>query len=79
MWVGWSGGKALGRKDLVGDVSGVKLARALLGIVINKNDAETVWNAFKLGNVALRNNHAMKVSLLAKVLKRKILTMKNLT
>ena len=27
-----------------------------LGIVINTNDAETVWNAFRLGNVALRNN-----------------------
>ena len=51
VWVGWSGGEALGRKELVGDVLGVKL-----GIVINTNDAKTVWNAFRLGNVALRNN-----------------------
>jgi len=37
-----------------------------LGIVISTNDAEEVWNAFKLGNVALKENHAVKVFLVNK-------------
>jgi len=37
-----------------------------IGIVISTNDAEIVWNAFRLGNVALRNNHVVKVFLVNK-------------
>jgi sulfur relay (sulfurtransferase) complex TusBCD TusD component (DsrE family) len=32
-----------------------------LGIVISTNDAEEVWNAFRFGNVALKQNHTIKV------------------
>jgi uncharacterized protein involved in oxidation of intracellular sulfur len=34
-----------------------------IGIVISTNDAEEVWNAFRLGNVALKENHTVKVFL----------------
>jgi uncharacterized protein involved in oxidation of intracellular sulfur len=37
-----------------------------LGIVIYSNDAETVWNAFRLGNFALMEGDEVKVFLLAK-------------
>jgi uncharacterized protein involved in oxidation of intracellular sulfur len=37
-----------------------------LGIVISTNDAEEVWNAFRLGNVALKENHTVKVFLINK-------------
>jgi len=37
-----------------------------LGIVIYSNDAETVWNAFRLGVFALKKGDAVKVFLLAK-------------
>jgi uncharacterized protein involved in oxidation of intracellular sulfur len=37
-----------------------------LGIVIYSNDAETVWNAFRLGVFALVKDDAVKVFLLAK-------------
>lgn len=37
-----------------------------LGIVLNSNDAEEVWNAFRFGNVALKKNHAVRIFLLGK-------------
>jgi uncharacterized protein involved in oxidation of intracellular sulfur len=37
-----------------------------IGIVIYSNDAETVWNAFRLGNFALKERDEVKVFLLAK-------------
>ena len=37
-----------------------------LGIIISSNDPETVWNAFRLGNLALNKNDEVKVFLLAK-------------
>jgi hypothetical protein len=30
-----------------------------IGLVISTNDAEEVWNVFRLGNVALRENHTV--------------------
>ncbi len=37
-----------------------------LGIVIYSNDPETVWNAFRLGNYALKEGDDVKIFLLAK-------------
>jgi len=37
-----------------------------LGIVIYANDAETVWNAFRLGVFALKKGDSVQVFLLAK-------------
>ncbi len=37
-----------------------------LGIVIYSADAETVWNAFRLGVFSLKNGDAVRVFLLAK-------------
>jgi len=37
-----------------------------LGIVIYSGDAETVWNAFRLGSLALSNGDSVSVFLLAK-------------
>lgn len=37
-----------------------------IGNVISTNDPETVWNAFRLGNVALKENHSVKVFLINK-------------
>jgi len=37
-----------------------------LGIVIYSNDAETVWNAFRLGEFSLGKGDEVKVFLLAK-------------
>ena len=37
-----------------------------LGIVIHSTDAETVWNAFRLGVFALKQGDAVNVFLLAK-------------
>ena len=37
-----------------------------IGIVLSTNDPEEVWNAFRFGNVALKNNHAVKVFLVNK-------------
>ena len=44
----------------------VKVARLKIGIVISTNDPETVWNAFRLGNVALKASHTVKVFLVNK-------------
>jgi hypothetical protein len=30
-----------------------------IGIVISTNDPESVWNAFRFGNVALKASHAV--------------------
>lgn len=37
-----------------------------IGIILNTNDAETVWNCFRIGNEALKNNHSAKIFLLGK-------------
>jgi sulfur relay (sulfurtransferase) complex TusBCD TusD component (DsrE family) len=37
-----------------------------LGIVIYSNDSETVWNAFRLANLALKERDDVKVFLLGK-------------
>ena len=37
-----------------------------LGIIISSNDAETVWNAFRLGNFALAKGDDVRVFLLGK-------------
>jgi len=37
-----------------------------LGIVIYSDDAETVWNAFRLGVFALKKGDSVQVFLLAK-------------
>lgn len=37
-----------------------------MGIVIYSNDAETVWNAFRFGNFALKERDEIKVFLLGK-------------
>ncbi len=37
-----------------------------IGIVISTNDSEEVWNAFRFGNVALKENHFVRVFLVNK-------------
>jgi sulfur relay (sulfurtransferase) complex TusBCD TusD component (DsrE family) len=37
-----------------------------LGIVLSTNDPEEVWSAFRFGNVALAENHSVKVFLVNK-------------
>jgi uncharacterized protein involved in oxidation of intracellular sulfur len=37
-----------------------------IGIVLSTNDAEEVWNAFRFGNVALKENHIVRVFLVNK-------------
>lgn len=37
-----------------------------IGIVISTNEPETVWNAFRFGNVSLKENHEVKVFLINK-------------
>ena len=37
-----------------------------IGIILNSNDPETIWNAFRLGNTSLLNGHQVKIFLLGK-------------
>ena len=37
-----------------------------IGIILNTNDAETVWNCFRFALEALKKNHLVKVFLLGK-------------
>jgi uncharacterized protein involved in oxidation of intracellular sulfur len=37
-----------------------------IGIVISTNEPEVVWNAFRFGNMALKENHTVKVFLISK-------------
>jgi uncharacterized protein involved in oxidation of intracellular sulfur len=37
-----------------------------IGVIIYSNDAETVWNAFRLGHFALKEGDEVKAFLLAK-------------
>ncbi len=37
-----------------------------IGIVLNSNEAEEVWNAFRFGNVALKKSHTIRIFLLGK-------------
>ncbi len=37
-----------------------------IGIVISTNDSEEVWNAFRFGNVTLKEGHSVRVFLVNK-------------
>jgi peroxiredoxin family protein len=37
-----------------------------MGIVLSTNDSEEVWNAFRFGNIALKENHEVRVFLVNK-------------
>ncbi|MEK6843676.1 MAG: DsrE family protein [Candidatus Micrarchaeota archaeon] len=37
-----------------------------LGIILNTNDPESAWNAFRLGNAALKQAHEVGIFLLGK-------------
>jgi uncharacterized protein involved in oxidation of intracellular sulfur len=37
-----------------------------IGIIINTNEPENVWNAFRFGTTSLLNDHEVKVFLLGK-------------
>lgn len=37
-----------------------------LGVILNTNEPETIWNCFRFGNEALKNSHSVKVFLLGK-------------
>jgi|SRR3989344_2786126 len=37
-----------------------------LGIILNTNDAEEVWNCLRFGNTALKEKHSVKIFLLGK-------------
>lgn len=37
-----------------------------IGIILNTNEAETVWNCFRFGNEAIKNAHSVKIFLLGK-------------
>jgi uncharacterized protein involved in oxidation of intracellular sulfur len=37
-----------------------------IGLVLSTNDPEEVWNAFRFGNVALKENHEVRVFLVNK-------------
>ena len=37
-----------------------------IGVILNSNEPETVWNAFRFSNEALGKNHSVKVFLLGK-------------
>jgi sulfur relay (sulfurtransferase) complex TusBCD TusD component (DsrE family) len=37
-----------------------------IGVVINTNDPEIVWNAFRFGNVSLKEKHSVKIFLINK-------------
>jgi uncharacterized protein involved in oxidation of intracellular sulfur len=37
-----------------------------IGIILSSNDPEEVWNAFRFGNVALKENHEVRVFLVNK-------------
>ena|SRR3990167_5953381 len=37
-----------------------------IGMILNSNEPETIWNCFRFGNEALKNNNPVKVFLLGK-------------
>lgn len=37
-----------------------------IGVILNTNEAETVWNCFRFGNEALKNAHSVKIFLLGR-------------
>ena len=37
-----------------------------IGIILNSNEPETIWNCFRFGNEALSKKHGVKVFLLGK-------------
>ena len=37
-----------------------------IGIILNTNEAESIWNAFRFGNEAIKNTHSVKIFLLGK-------------
>ncbi len=49
-----------------GATSNSEIIEMKIGIVINTNDPETVWNAFRFANTSLLENHEVKVFLLGR-------------
>ena len=45
---------------------GENIAKNIIGIILNSNEPETVWNAFRFGNEALSKEHTVEVFLLGK-------------
>lgn len=37
-----------------------------IGVILNTNEPETVWNCFRFGNESLKNAHSVKIFLLGK-------------
>ncbi len=37
-----------------------------IGVILNTNEAESVWNCFRFGNGALKSNHSVKIFLLGR-------------
>ncbi len=37
-----------------------------IGLIVSTNDPEEVWNAFRLANVALKEDHSLRVFLVNK-------------
>ncbi|MFA4820355.1 MAG: sulfur reduction protein DsrE [Candidatus Aenigmatarchaeota archaeon] len=37
-----------------------------IGVILNTNEAESVWNCFRFGNEALKSGHMIKIFLLGK-------------
>jgi len=50
-----------------------------IGIILNSNEPETAWNAFRLGVEALEKNHSAKIFLFGKGVEIENLQDKNLT
>jgi uncharacterized protein involved in oxidation of intracellular sulfur len=52
--------------DEKGEISGRKEALMKIGIIIYSNDPETVWNAFRYGNFAIKAGDQAQVFLIGK-------------
>ena len=48
-----------------------------VGIIISSNDAETVWNAFRFANLALRKGDEAKIFLIGQGVEAETLDMEN--
>jgi uncharacterized protein involved in oxidation of intracellular sulfur len=48
-----------------------------IDIVISTNDPEALWNAFRFGAVSLKENHAVKVFLINKVVEAECIQNEN--
>jgi sulfur relay (sulfurtransferase) complex TusBCD TusD component (DsrE family) len=55
------------RKTEEGNSLSIRVGASMnIGIVLNTNDPEEVWNAFRFGNVALKKGYAVKFFFLGK-------------